>query len=75
MLVNSCPILNLHIPPATVSCAHSGRVAPGCTVCDSIRTEGRLQAVSHPPEPIYMAVYVLQLSKNGTTDPEDRSTK
>ena len=27
MLVNSCPILNLHIPPITVSCALPGRVA------------------------------------------------
>ncbi len=26
MLVNSCPILNLHIPPPTVSCALPGRV-------------------------------------------------
>lgn len=63
MLVNSCPILNLHIPPITVSCALPGRVAWLHYV--QFNPDGwQTESWSHPPEPIYMMVYVLQLSKN-----------
>ena len=67
MLVNGCPILNIniYIPPITVSCALFGRVV--WLRCARFNLDGRqtrLQEESRSPKPIYMMVYVLQLSKN-----------